>query len=103
MYNDKENSLSAGRCQTPALRLIYDLYKKNNDNIEIKYKTIGYFTQHNLLFTLNTSINNEDIINFLENSKKFNYSLKVGEEKKTSISPSKPFNTSKLLQVVGKH
>ena len=101
LYNDKENSLSAGRCQTPALRLIYDLYKKNNDNIEIKYKTIGYFTQHNLLFTLNTSINNEDIINFLENSKKFNYSLKVGEEKKTSISPSKPFNTSKLLQVVG--
>merc|ERR1711968_75614 len=27
-YNNKENSLSAGRCQTPALRLIYENYLK---------------------------------------------------------------------------
>ena len=101
LYNNKENSLSAGRCQTPALRLVYDLYKQNNDNIEIKYKTTGYFTDHSLLFTLNANINGENIVDFLEKSKKFNYSLKVGEQKQSSISPSKPFNTSRLLQVVG--
>ena len=33
LYNDSKNSLSSGRCQTPALRLVYDneLERKNKD------------------------------------------------------------------------
>ena len=49
-----DTSLSAGRCQTTALRLVYDNY------IEIKespgkavYNTQGYFTNLNLRFDLN--------------------------------------------------
>jgi DNA topoisomerase-1 len=50
----KEHSLSAGRCQTPALRLIYD------NELEIKaceerkvYNVTGYFTNANIAFDLN--------------------------------------------------
>lgn len=49
-----KNSLSAGRCQSPALRLVYDNY------LDVKkcpgkliYTTTGYFTNLNLLFELN--------------------------------------------------
>ena len=49
-----DSSLSAGRCQTPALRLVYENY------LDIKqspgrtvYNTAGYFTSLNLLFELN--------------------------------------------------
>ena len=44
LYNNKSNSLSAGRCQTPALKLIYE-----NENERLKttlnqsYKTVGIF------------------------------------------------------------
>jgi DNA topoisomerase-1 len=46
--------LSAGRCQSPALRLICD-NKKLSDNaiIEKKYKISGYFSSKNIDFTLN--------------------------------------------------
>ena len=33
LYNNKDNSLSAGRCQTPALRLIYENEKKKDDDL----------------------------------------------------------------------
>jgi DNA topoisomerase-1 len=41
LYHDKSNSLSAGRCQTPALRLVYDNDIKNDGSREIVYKTTG--------------------------------------------------------------
>ena len=49
MYNDKENSLSAGRCQTPALRLVYDNHiEKLKTNTENKHKIVGSFFQKNI-------------------------------------------------------
>ena len=39
LYHNKSNSLSAGRCQTPALRLVYDNEKEKSE-IETKYKTV---------------------------------------------------------------
>ena len=55
LYNNNNNSLSAGRCQSPALRLIYDnnMIKQSKDNIEIYYKTIGLFFDKNIKFELN--------------------------------------------------
>ena len=42
---NSENSLSAGRCQTPALRLVYDNQKEINEAKEKeKYNTTGFFT-----------------------------------------------------------
>ena len=50
---NKENSLSAGRCQTPALRLVYDNDKeiKEIDSKKV-YNVTGYFTNLNLPFEL---------------------------------------------------
>jgi len=50
---NSENSLSAGRCQTPALRLIYDRQKEINESKEEeKYNTTGFFTNLNIPFDL---------------------------------------------------
>ena len=38
LYHNKSNSLSAGRCQTPALRLVYDNEMNKRENGELEYK-----------------------------------------------------------------
>lgn len=53
IYNDKTKGLSAGRCQTPALRLVYDNEKLNTGDIETKYKIYGNFFSKNIIFHLN--------------------------------------------------
>ena len=56
VYYNNKNSLSAGRCQTPALRLVYDKDSecKNREQIQI-YKTAASFFSMNegILFELN--------------------------------------------------
>jgi DNA topoisomerase-1 len=100
MYNDKENSLSAGRCQTPALRLVYDNHiEKLKSNTENKYKIVGNFFQKNIDFTLNKELDNkENVLSFLNKSIGFNYQLSIGSPKESLLSAPKPFNTSSLLQ-----
>jgi len=98
LYNDKSNSLSAGRCQTPALRLVYDneMEKKVFEN---KYKTVGRFFSKNTQFELNDEFDETDqVLEFLEKSKSFNYTLSVGSPKESKRAPPKPFTTSRLLQ-----
>ena len=100
MYNDKENSLSAGRCQTPALRLVYDNHiEKLKTNTENKYKIVGHFFQKNIDFILNIEMdNNMEVNTFLNKSINFKYQLTVGSPKQSYASAPKPFNTSTLLQ-----
>jgi DNA topoisomerase-1 len=125
LYNNKSNSLSAGRCQTPALRLVYDNEKEKNAAIETKYKTTASITAKNLIFDLNYEFDTEvEVLDFLEKSKeiqgqpinelkgtphlaecpvsnlhRFQHYLKCGSPKNTVKSAPKPFNTSRLLQV----
>ena len=102
LYNDKNNSLSAGRCQTPALRLIYDNNKKNTSNYKIKYKICGIFTSLNLEFVLNKCYEKDDeMYSFLEKNINWSHKLTIGETTSTSNSPPLPFSTSRLLQVAG--
>ena len=102
LFNNKENSLSAGRCQTPALKLIYDNYKNNTDDINMTYKVTGNFTSNNINFNLNKNIDNyEDVKRFFKESIGWNYKLSIGHKKQTTISPPTPFSTSKLLQIAG--
>ncbi len=102
LYNYKDNSLSAGRCQTPALRLIYDSYQENNDKYELKYKVSGEFTHKKIEFNLNKSFDNEKTLcDFLEKSKNFEHKINIGKKYDTESSPPKPFSTSRLLQVAG--
>jgi len=97
----KDNSLSAGRCQTPALKLVYDNQKEINESVEKKvYNTIGYFTNSNLPFELNKQIDDEDVmINFLDESADFSHIYSCSQPNKVYKQPPEPFTTSRIQQV----
>lgn len=104
-YNNKDNGLSAGRCQTPALRLIYDNYLKKKDcENDVKHKITGFFFSKNIEFTLSKElISHEEVEKFLKNSINFNYELKTGSPRESIKSSPEPFNTSKLLQIASQN
>ena len=99
IYHAKSNSLSAGRCQTPALRLIYDNEMDKTDILEYKYKTVATFFNQNLKFELNQEFTEkEDVRKFLVESQTFQHKLILDNKKLSNKSPPKPFHTSNLLQ-----
>ena len=60
---NSKTSLSAGRCQTPALRLVYEQQKLINESPGRKvYDTVGIFTPENLKFVLSHNFDNEEKI-----------------------------------------
>jgi DNA topoisomerase-1 len=119
-----KSPLSAGRCQIPALKLIYDNQNEINENenqsnlfgcavgdsvnkqktlSEIPvYNTVGYFTNHNIPFELNKQFvmnnKNEQLVNFLKetmfHTHEYSCSLPVVSYKE----PPSPFITSTLQQ-----
>jgi DNA topoisomerase-1 len=102
LYNDKDNGLSAGRCQTPALRLVYDneMEKKNSGGIERSYKTTGTFTSRDIDYVLSYNYDNEEnLVKFLEKSKNYEHKISLGSPKCVHKAPPQPFSTSNLLQV----
>lgn len=99
--NNKNNGLSAGRCQTPALRLVYDndISKKALSGTSSKYKIVGNFFSKNIPFCLQWSVDDEAaVLEFLKKSIDYNHKMTIGQAKECRRSPSKPFNTSQLLQ-----
>jgi DNA topoisomerase-1 len=99
-YNSK-NPLSAGRCQTPALKIIYDNQKKiENTPSKLTYNTFGYFTNKNLLFNLNKSFSSKEEVNiFLEDSVNFDHVFIKEDECKKEKKPPTPLTTSGLQQL----
>jgi DNA topoisomerase-1 len=95
-----DNSLSAGRCQTPALRLIYDNQKEIEENPGIKkYNTTGYFTNQCIPFELSKKYENEnELVDFLEESVDFKHIYTCTKPVKVFKSQPEPFTTSKLQQ-----
>ena len=96
-----KNGLSAGRCQTPALRIVFDNQVEIDESPGKKvYDTVGVFTEKNLPFKLNHNHNTEDKISkFLEDSVNHDHvysisKVREGVEKK----PPTPFTTSTLQQ-----
>lgn len=101
VFSNKSNSLSAGRCQTPALRLVYDNQKEQDsqNGIEMKYKTQGVFTSKNLAFELNNEFDTSgQVLDFLTKSIKHKHLISVASPKPSVKTPPKPFHTSRLLQ-----
>ncbi len=99
---NSQSGLSAGRCQTPALRLIYDREMEiKNSKGENVYDTNGNFKINKLVyeFKLNHHYNNEEKMEeFLCESVEFNHKLEVKDAKETTKMPPKPFTTSLLQQ-----
>jgi len=100
IYPNKSTSLSLGRCQTPALKIIYDNYISTNSLEERKiYNIFGYFTNMNLSFELNHKFeNDDDAIQFLENSIIFNHVYTCSTPKKVIKFQPEPYITSTLQQ-----
>lgn len=96
----RTKKLSAGRCQTIALRLVYDRQTEINNSKGVKsYNTIGYFSDKNIPFTLNHNFEDEkQLIAFLEDSKTHAHSLLIEKPKDSIRHPPQPFNTSALQQ-----
>lgn len=114
--HDKGNPLSAGRCQTPALRLVYDkeeLISKAQPQKE--YKVTGDFMVYNnkndevkefpciLQHIFNDVCCETDVSTFLEKEASHQHSVSVIQKKKRIIQPPKPFSTSTLQQSCSNH
>ena len=97
----KENALSAGRCQTPALRLIYDNEQEIKEAEERKvYNTTGYFTNSNISFDLNKQYESEDeMTDFLDGSADFPHIYTCSQPTKVLKKAPEPFTTSRIQQV----
>ena len=97
-----ENSLSAGRCQTPALRLVYDNQKEINEAKEKeKYNTTGFFTNLNIPFDLTPQgkfETKEDVIEFLDGSAEFDHIYTCTKPSIVLKKCPEPFTTSRLQQ-----
>ena len=103
IINPKSVSLSAGRCQSSALALIYDndeLLKKRT--INKNYKTTGKFLEQPFSIELTLSVNMEEesaVRNFLNLSINHNHIVSLGKSFMTTRNSPQPFNTSRLIQV----
>jgi DNA topoisomerase-1 len=95
-----KKGLSAGRCQTPALRLVYDNQKEiENAPGEKVYNTTGYFTSKNLPFQLDKQIVVEkEVESFLEDSVNHSHEYNCSNPKDVTKNPPSPFSTSALQQ-----
>lgn len=102
----KKQILSAGRCQTPALRLIYDNDVENRAmslHPNYCYKCVAYFTSHNIGFSLSHELKLEEIEPFLKfytNADNIQHMFRVDPDlvRMTHQAPA-PLKTSTLQQL----
>jgi DNA topoisomerase-1 len=99
IHNNKSNGLSAGRCQTPALKLVYENEKENTNDVSLKYKLRAYFFPTHIRFDYTGEFDTpEQVEVFLNKSKTWKHMLSVLPTKQVAKQPPKPFTTSQLLQ-----
>ena len=96
---NNENALSAGRCQTPALKLVYDNEQKAKETPTKKHRIQAAFFPQNTIFTLDQEFEQDsDVEKFLAESKSWPHIFVAGEQRLAERAPPKPYNTSALLQ-----
>jgi DNA topoisomerase I len=105
VYSSKANTLSAGRCQTPALRLVYDNHMEGRRLTEgtgpsVQYKTVGhFFPPFSLACELNHAFQSPDEVRtFLKLSLTFDHRFSLAEKVASVRAPPAPLNTAKMLQ-----
>jgi DNA topoisomerase-1 len=98
-YHSKQ-IISAGRCQTPTLKLIYEnklLREKSSD--KMLYSIQGTFTNLFTSFDLNKQYETKkEVITFLEQSNLHQHNIINSKINKLERKPPNPFTTSLLLQ-----
>jgi DNA topoisomerase-1 len=96
LWKHIQHKLSAGRCQTPALRLLYDQERIIETQTYDKcFSVYGYFTSNNIEFKApNLSIPDE----FLNKCKGHLFTLTKGEHKQIKEEPPSILITSTLQQ-----
>jgi DNA topoisomerase-1 len=96
LWKHIQHKLSAGRCQTPALRLLYDQEKLiENQSYDKCFSIYGYFTSNNIEFK---APNLSDIDSYLEKCKGHTFALTKGEPKQVKEEPPSILITSTLQQ-----
>jgi len=92
-----QQKLSAGRCQTPALKLIYENHEKiQKEETNYLYSTQGFFTNLSIPFTLDYEY--EEIEPFLNECKDYSFVFSRNTPTIISKAAPKPFITSSLQQ-----
>jgi DNA topoisomerase-1 len=93
------HTLSAGRCQTPTLRLVADREREIENTIRANTFVVkGYFTNERILFHFSRSLSQEETPAFLEALRDYNFVLSPPDAKEVSVSPPKILTTSTLQQ-----
>ena len=94
------SALSAGRCQTPALRLIYDNQCAIDAAVgRVVFETVGYFTKLNLKYELTKGHDTAETCSaFLHASSTFAHTVCAAEVRPFSKPAPQPMTTSALQQ-----
>ena len=95
------SSLSAGRCQTPALRLIYDNQREIDAAAEgrVSFDTVGYFTKLNLKYELSKGHDAAEACSaFLLASAAHEHIIRVPDVRPFSKPAPNPLTTCSLQQ-----
>ena len=102
VFKNNQNALSAGRCQTPALRLVYENEQEAKNKAETckqKHRIQACFFPQNLMFELQKEFETEtEVCDFLSLSTTHPHKFTVYPQKVSERMPPQPFNTSALLQ-----
>lgn len=94
------NKLSAGRCQSPTLKIIYENNNEILANISKKvFHTVGYFTKLNIPFKLNRLYeSSSDINSFFYKTIDFQHTITIQSPVFEIHKSPQPFSTSLLQQ-----
>jgi DNA topoisomerase-1 len=100
-----QHKLSAGRCQTPALKMLYEREQLiRSQSYETKYIVKGFFSNMKIEFKLVGHLEKNEVIPFLEECKKINldqdknFIIEKKETRDVSYSPPSILITSTLQQ-----
>jgi len=92
-----QHTLSAGRCQTPALHMIAEQQEQiDNHTNETSYQVKAYFTNKRIEFTLERHLSQAEVEPFLSNMEEF--VLEGPEYKEVKVNPPSILITSTLQQ-----